>query len=65
MATNTQENQRFRAHERGPAAAQAERSAAYHAALAEFDRLWETGQSRGAPERMRELLAVIEAFEQA
>jgi hypothetical protein len=37
----------------------------YHAAVAEFDRLWETGASRRQPERMKELLLVIEPFENA
>ena len=34
-------------------------------ALAEFDRLWETGESKRRPQRMRELLSLIEAFENA
>jgi hypothetical protein len=37
----------------------------YDEAVAEFDRLWETGASRLQPERMKELLIVIEAFENA
>jgi hypothetical protein len=35
----------------------------YRRALAEFDRLWETGESKRLPQRMRELLLVIEACE--
>ena len=35
----------------------------YHGAVAEFDRLWETGAARSEPERMRQLLQVIDAFE--
>lgn len=37
----------------------------YRQALAEFDRLWETGESKRRPQRMRELLCLIEAFENA
>jgi hypothetical protein len=37
----------------------------YRQALAEFDRLWETGESKRRPQRMRELLSLIEAFEGA
>lgn len=29
-------------------------------AIAEFDRLWESGQSKHVPHRMRELLALME-----
>lgn len=35
----------------------------YRAAVAEFDRLWESGAARTQPQRMRELLQVIESFE--
>jgi len=35
----------------------------YNEAVAEFDRLWETGASRLQPEKMKELLLVIDAFE--
>jgi hypothetical protein len=38
---------------------------AYRQAVSEFDRLWESGKSRGHAQRMRELLLVIEAFENA
>jgi hypothetical protein len=37
----------------------------YRKALAEFDQLWETGESKRRPQRMRELLSLIEAFENA
>jgi hypothetical protein len=37
----------------------------YHGAVAEFDRLWETGAARREPERMRQLLQVIDAVEAA
>jgi hypothetical protein len=37
----------------------------YRQALAEFDRLWETGESKRRPQRMRELLFLIEASENA
>jgi hypothetical protein len=37
--------------------------ARYRAALVEFDRLWESGASRQQPERMKQLLGSIEAFE--
>jgi hypothetical protein len=37
----------------------------YRQALAEFDRLWETGESKRWPHRMRELLVLIEAAENA
>jgi len=39
------------------------RQPAYRQALAEFDRLWESGESKQQPRRMRELLGLIEAFE--
>lgn len=39
-------------------------SAQYHAAVLEFDRLWESGRSRRQPERMKQLLVVIEQFEE-
>lgn len=65
MAMNDQEDRRFRAPTFAHAATEADSNAAHQAAIAEFDRLWETGQSRRSPERMRELLAVIEAFERA
>lgn len=35
----------------------------YQAAVAEFDRLWETRSGCRQPERMRQLLKVIEAVE--
>lgn len=37
----------------------------YRRALAEFDRLWETGESKKRPQRMREPLLVIEPCENA
>ena len=37
----------------------------YHGAVAEFDRLWETGAARREPERMQQLLQVIDAVEAA
>lgn len=37
----------------------------YRAAVTEFDRLWETGAAGRQPERMRQLLQVIDAFEGA
>ncbi|MFC5458931.1 hypothetical protein [Massilia niabensis] len=37
----------------------------YQAAVAEFDRLWETGAACREPERMRQLLQVIDAVEGA
>jgi hypothetical protein len=37
----------------------------YQTAVAEFDRLWETGAARREPERMRQLLQVIDAVEAA
>ena len=37
----------------------------YQAAVAEFDRLWETGAACRQPERMRRLLQVIDAVEGA
>jgi hypothetical protein len=37
----------------------------YRAAVTEFDRLWETGAAGGQPERMRQLLLVIDAVEAA
>jgi hypothetical protein len=43
---------------------QSDARAAYHAAVAEFDRLWETGKAKQFAERMRQLLTVIDAFEQ-
>jgi hypothetical protein len=41
------------------------RQPAYRQATAEFDRLWESGESKRQPQRMRELLSLIEAFESA
>ena len=37
----------------------------YRQAVAEFDCLWESGDSKLRPEKMTELLTVIEAFEDA
>jgi hypothetical protein len=37
----------------------------YSAAVTEFDRLWETGAAGRQPERMRQLLQVIDAVEAA
>ena len=37
----------------------------YHAAVAEFDLLWETCAGRRQPERMRQLLKIIDAVEGA
>jgi hypothetical protein len=37
----------------------------YRAAIAEFDKLWETGASKRQPERMKRLLDAIEAYEHA
>ena len=37
----------------------------YRAAVTEFDRLWETGAAGRQPERMRQLLQVIDAVEAA
>jgi hypothetical protein len=37
----------------------------YRQALAEFDRLWQTGESTLRPQRMRALLLLIEACENA
>jgi len=39
--------------------------AEYHAAVTEFDRLWETGAAGRQPERMQQLLQVIDAVEAA
>jgi hypothetical protein len=38
--------------------------AQYRAAVLEFDRLWESGRSRGQPERMKRLLVLIEQSEE-
>jgi hypothetical protein len=37
----------------------------YRAAVTEFDRLWETGAAGRQPERMQQLLQVIDAVEVA
>ena len=37
----------------------------YRAAVTEFDRLWETGAAGRQPERMQQLLQVIDAVEAA
>jgi hypothetical protein len=37
----------------------------YRAAVTEFDRLWESGAAGRQPERMRQLLQVIDAVEAA
>jgi hypothetical protein len=44
---------------------QAPTRARYKAAIAEFDLLWETRAATQCPDRMRQLLIVIEAFEEA
>lgn len=41
------------------------RGAEYQRAIVEFDRLWETGASKQWPERMMQLLNVIEDYEQS
>jgi hypothetical protein len=43
----------------------ADPSGEYQAAVAEFDRLWETCAAKQHPERMMELLDVIEDYEQS
>lgn len=41
------------------------RGAEYQSAIVEFDRLWETGASKEQPERMMQLLEVIEGYERS
>lgn len=43
----------------------AHRRAKYQMAIVEFDQLWETGASKPRPERMMQLLDVIERYEQS
>jgi hypothetical protein len=49
--------------ERGEAPAASGAQMQYEAAVAEFDRLWETCAAKTSPERMQQLLAIIDAVE--